>query len=139
MRLLDWIRDEAMNTAPKEGCGAGHCGACTVLLGAEPVLSCTVLAVTAIDGHIWTATGLSGTREGRVLSQSLQRHGAVQCGFCAPGMMAAGVAWLMRTSSGDASRESALAAISGNLCRCSGYGQLLDGLCEAAALLQRAM
>jgi aerobic-type carbon monoxide dehydrogenase small subunit (CoxS/CutS family) len=137
MRLLDWLRDCAGRTAPKEGCAAGHCGACTVLIDGRPVLSCCTLVIAAAGRRVWTAEGLARTRIGGVLRQKLTEHGAIQCGFCAPGMLAAGVAWLADRDTHNPGRSGAAAALSGNLCRCTGYSQMLDALVDAADFLKR--
>jgi aerobic carbon-monoxide dehydrogenase small subunit len=136
MRLLDWLRDCAGRTSPKEGCAAGHCGACTVLIDGRPALSCCTLVIAAAGRPVWTAEGLARTPIGGVLLQKLAEHGAIQCGFCAPGMLAAGVAWLSDRDTHDADRPGAAAALSGNLCRCTGYSQLLDALVDAADSLK---
>lgn len=135
MRLLDWLRECEDQTDPKEGCGAGQCGGCTVLLDGQPVLPCCMLAARAIGRSIWTATGLAKAGTGRILRDKFAEHGAFQCGFCAPGVMAAGVAWLNSIEFHCASRHEASMALSGNLCRCTGYVQMIDALVDAAEFL----
>ncbi len=135
VRLLDWLREHAGDHAPKEGCAAGHCGACTVLLDAQPALSCCMLATMALGRDVRTASELVTTDVGRVLQGKFAEHGAFQCGFCAPGMVAAAVGWLLSRDGGNVSRTDAASALSGNLCRCTGYGQIVDALIETAELL----
>jgi aerobic-type carbon monoxide dehydrogenase small subunit (CoxS/CutS family) len=131
-RLLDWLRDDAGETGPKEGCGTGHCGACTVLVDGRPAPACCLLAHAVLGREVWTAGGLAGTVEGQALARAFTRHGALQCGFCGPGMMVASVAWLRSRPASRPGRAEAAAALSGNLCRCTGYVQLIDALMETA-------
>jgi carbon-monoxide dehydrogenase small subunit len=139
MRLLDWLRDEAGETGPKEGCAAGHCGACTVLLDGRPAPSCCALVQTASGRQVFTSSGLVDTGIGRVLRGKFAEHRAVQCGFCAPGMTVAGVAWLSgRDASVAPHRAEVAAALDGNICRCSGYAQLIDALVDAAGTGEEA-
>jgi carbon-monoxide dehydrogenase small subunit len=95
-----------------------------------------MLVIAAVGRRVWTAEGLTRIRIGRVLQRKLTEHGAIQCGFCAPGMIAAGVAWLRGRDAHAGSRSDAAAALSGNLCRCSGYSQILDALVDAAESLR---
>ena len=124
--LLDVLRDTLGIFDVKEGCGEGVCGACTVLLDGRPVSSCLVLAVTATRRAITTVRGLENDGELHPLQQAFLRHGAVQCGFCTPGMLLTGVAYLQRHPGAD--REALRRAIEGNLCRCTGYAKILDAL-----------
>ncbi len=129
-RLLDLLREDAGLTGTKEGCGAGECGACTVLLDGAPVTSCLVLAASA-DGHdVVTVEGLSGDGALHRFQKALVAHGGVQCGFCTPGLAVTGVALLARAER-DPDRRAAMLA--GNLCRCTGYVKVLEALDEAAA------
>jgi len=129
-RLLDLVREDAGLSGTKEGCGAGECGTCTVLLDGSPVTSCLVLAASA-DGHdVITVEGLS--RGGRLhpFQEALVAKGGVQCGFCTPGIAVTGAAALARHVSDPAEHARLL---SGNLCRCTGYTKILEALGEASA------
>ncbi len=127
-RLLDLLRDEAGLTGTKEGCGAGECGACTVLLDGAPVTSCLVLAASAEGHEVVTVEGLARAGTLHPFQEALVRHGGVQCGFCTPGLAVTGAAILARAD-GDASAHAALLA--GNLCRCTGYVKVLEALADA--------
>lgn len=128
LRLIDLLRDYFNLTGTKEGCGVGECGACTVLMNGCAVNSCLVLAAQANDSEIVTIEGIA---EGEVLS-SLQKnflvHGAVQCGFCTPGMVLSASALLNQKS--NPTDEEIKDAIAGNLCRCTGYKQIVDAIKE---------
>ena len=124
--LLDVLRDTLGIFDVKDGCGEGVCGACTVLLDGRPVSSCLVLAPTAARRAITTVRGLETNGELHALQQAFLRHGAVQCGFCTPGMLLTGLAYLERRPGAD--REALRHAIEGNLCRCTGYAKILDAL-----------
>ncbi len=128
-RVVDVLREELGLTGTKEGCGAGECGACTILVDGVNRLSCLMLAVQLAGREITTIEGLS--RDGRLhpLQESFIRHGAVQCGFCTPGMILGAAAFLQDHP--NPSRDEIQAGISGNLCRCTGY-QKIDAV-EAAA------
>lgn len=122
-RLLDYLRDERGLRGTKEACGRGECGACTVLIDGRPVLSCITLAVR-VDGDVETIEGV--TRESAELRRQFAEHGAFQCGFCTPGQIVRGVALLRQ---GLPSDDTALrAAISGNVCRCTGYSGIVAAL-----------
>jgi len=131
-RLLDWIRDEIGQKAPKEGCGAGHCGACTTLIDGAPAPSCCTLVQAVIGRTVQTAFGLMTTRIGRMVRDKFNEHGAVQCGFCGPGMALVGAAWLAGLDGRVPDRAEATRALAGNLCRCSGYAPIVDALLDAA-------
>ena len=134
-RLLDLLREDAGLTGTKEGCGAGECGACMVLLDQRPVPSCLVLAGSC-DGHeVTTVEGLGG-KTGRLhpFQEELAAHGGVQCGFCTPGIAVTGAAILAEGV--DDPREWAR-LLSGNLCRCTGYSKIFDALQAASGDKQR--
>ncbi|MBT9136054.1 MAG: Carbon monoxide dehydrogenase small chain [Firmicutes bacterium] len=129
-RLVDVLRERLDLTGTKEGCGGGECGACTVLLDGESVNSCLVLAVE-IDGKaVRTVEGLSHYLELDELQQAFVNEGAIQCGFCTPGMLMSARALL------DKNNEPTVAeireAISGNLCRCTGYERIVVAVSKAA-------
>jgi len=132
--LLDVIRDEIGLTGTKNGCGQGECGACTVLLDGEPVNSCLVLALEA-DGHeIVTIEGLADGGVLHPVQQAFVDAGAIQCGFCTPGMVLSAKALLDRNP--DPSREEILDGLKGNLCRCTGYVKIIDAVEAAQCLLE---
>lgn len=129
--LLKLLREELALTGTKEGCGKGECGACTVLLDGRPVNSCLVLA-REVDGC--RVTTIEGEARGGELSQLQQAFielGAVQCGFCTPGMIMSARALLTRRP--DPTEEEVKEAISGNLCRCTGYKSIVAAVLAAAA------
>jgi carbon-monoxide dehydrogenase small subunit len=128
--LLELIRDHLGLTGTKEGCGKGQCGACTVLLNGHPVNSCLMLAAQA-DGHeVTTIEGLG--RQGRldVVQRAFIEEGAVQCGFCTPGLILTARALLDEDP--DPSEERIRKAISGHLCRCTGYAAIVRAIRRAA-------
>lgn len=134
-RLLDVLRDKLELTGTKEGCGVGECGACSVLLDNQLVNSCLILAAQAQGRQIVTIEGIVGQDGGlNDLQRSFIEHGAVQCGYCTPGMVLAGEALL--ASNPNPSREEIQESIAGNLCRCTGYQQIIDAI-EATALQRR--
>jgi aerobic-type carbon monoxide dehydrogenase small subunit (CoxS/CutS family) len=124
--LLELLRDTLGVFDVKEGCGEGVCGACTVLLDGRPVSSCLVLIPTVAGRAVTTVRGLEDGGKLHPLQQAFLRHGAVQCGFCTPGMLLTGLAFLERHPGAD--REALRHAIEGNLCRCTGYTKILDAL-----------
>ncbi len=128
-RLLDLLREDAGLTGTKEGCGAGECGACMVLLDDRPATSCLVLAASC-DGHaVVTVEGLgAGRGDLHPFQEALVRAGGVQCGFCTPGVAVTGAAIL---AVGGAARAGAARLLSGNLCRCTGYIKIFTALEEA--------
>jgi carbon-monoxide dehydrogenase small subunit len=128
-RLLDLLRDDAGLTGTKEGCGAGECGACTVLLDGAPVTSCLVLAASA-DGHdVVTVEGLAHAGRLHPFQEALVTHGGVQCGFCTPGIVVTGAA-ILASREAEVSEQARL--LSGNLCRCTGYTKVLEALQAAS-------
>jgi aerobic carbon-monoxide dehydrogenase small subunit len=129
-RLVDVLRDECGDTSVKEGCGEGECGACLVLRDGEALNSCILPAALAEGTEIVTMAGLRETERGRALINAYAREGAVQCGFCIPGMVIASEALLRRNPDPD---EAAIReGISGNLCRCTGYDLIVKAIASAA-------
>jgi aerobic-type carbon monoxide dehydrogenase small subunit (CoxS/CutS family) len=137
--LLEVLRYELGLTGSKQGCDKGDCGACTVLLDGKPVLSCLTLAALAEGHQVTTIEGLmpahlrSGGRGADPVQDAFDRCGALQCGFCQPGMMLSARALLARNP--RPSRPEIQAALSGNLCRCTGYTQILQAVESAVASL----
>lgn len=129
-RLLDWLRDTVGITSAKEGCGEGHCGACTVLVNGRPVLSCCTFAATVDGAAVYTAEGIAQTTLGGRLVEAFANRSAFQCGYCAPGMFVAAYALLSRdiTITANEVRQ----ALSGNVCRCTGYLPIVQAVVEAA-------
>ncbi len=128
--LLRTLRDRLWLTGTKEGCVEGECGACTVLVDDVPVDSC-ILAAAAVDGRcIRTVEGLSDEDRLSPLQQAFLDHAAVQCGFCTPGFLMTLTALLERQAS--PSPEEIEAALAGNLCRCTGYRQMIDAVMAVA-------
>ena len=127
--LLDVIRDRLGLTGTKRGCDEGVCGSCTVLLNGRPVNSCSVLAVEAAGAAILTIEGVA-TDTLHPIQQAFIDCGAVQCGFCTPGMILTSLSFLRQNS--KPSRDEVKAAISGNLCRCTGYRKIVDAVILAA-------
>lgn len=130
LTLLDLLRDELGLTGTKRGCEVGECGACTVLMNGQAVNSCLVLA-PQIDGQdILTVEGLADGKNLHPLQESFLDHDAVHCGFCTPGMLMSAMALRERTP--NPSEVDVRTAISGNLCRCSGYQQIVDAIKESS-------
>ncbi len=132
-RLIDVLRDDLGLTGTKEGCGKGDCGACTVLLDGIAVNSCLVLAVQADKKKVTTVEGLGTPDKLHPLQEAFLQNGAVQCGYCTPGMLLSAKALL--DSNPKPTREQIAVAISGNLCRCTGYKQIIDAIGDAAQMI----
>jgi len=129
-RLLDLIRDDLHLTGTKEGCGKGECGACTVIMNGELVASCLVLAPQADGAVITTIEGIGGGNDLDPIQEAFIETGAVQCGFCTPGMILAAKKLLEENPHPD--EEEIKRGISGNLCRCTGYQKIFDAIKLAA-------
>jgi len=134
--LLDLLRRGLGDLSPKYGCGQGACGACTILIDGAPHLSCLVLAETIQGRDVRTAAGLQRGPELDALQTAFIEGFAAQCGYCTPGMLMAAKALLDRNPS--PSREDVIDAISGNLCRCTGYEPIVEAILAAARAPRRA-
>ena len=135
IRLIDLLRDKFNLTGTKEGCGGGECGACTVLMNGRAVNSCLVLAAQAEGSDIVTIEGISNGNVLNPLQKNFLLHGAVQCGFCTPGMVLSASALLDQNP--NPSEEEIKESIAGNLCRCTGYKQIIDAVKETAKELNQ--
>ena len=133
--LVDVLRDRLGLTGTKKGCETGECGACTVILDGIPVNSCLYLAVKANGKSILTIEGLGEPDKLHPIQQAFITNAAVQCGFCAPGMLLSAKA-LLDENPNPTEREIRC-GISGNLCRCSGYAKIIKAIGEAALMLQK--
>lgn len=131
--LLEVLREDLGCTGPKCGCDTGSCGACAVLMEGEPVLSCLVLAVTANGKEVFTVEGLAERAQMRALQQAFLEEGAVQCGFCTPGMLVA--AYKLLSDNPRPTEGQIRAALGGNLCRCTGYARIVAAVQAAARRL----
>lgn len=125
-RALDVLRDQLRLTGTKEGCGVGECGACTILCGGLAVNSCLMPAVQMDREDIWTAEGLAQLEIGQQLQRAFSENGAVQCGFCTPGMLMSAYALLLKNPKPD--EEEIRIALSGNLCRCTEYDPIIKAI-----------
>lgn len=130
MTLLQMLREKLALTGTKDGCAAGECGACTVLLDGEPVNSCMVLAVECDGANILTVEGLAHDGALDPIQEVFVERGGVQCGFCIPGMLISARALLDRNS--NPTEYDIRDALSGNLCRCTGYVRIIEAVKDAA-------
>ena len=126
MTLLQFLREKLLLTGTKEGCGIGECGACTVILNGKPVTSCLVLAAEADGAEIRTIEGEAKGEELTALQKSFIKYHGEQCGFCTPGMIMSAQSLLERNP--NPNREEIVEAISGNLCRCTGYEPIIKAI-----------
>ncbi len=129
-RVIDILREDLGLTGTKESCGSGECGSCTILVEGETRLACLMLAAQLEGCRVTTIEGLSHEDELHPLQEAFVEHGAVQCGFCTPGMVLTTLSLLERNP--RPSRAQIREAISGNLCRCTGYQKIVDAV-EAAS------
>lgn len=129
--LLDWLREDLDLTGTKRGCGIGVCGACTVLVDGRPVRACRKTVADVAEKSLLTIEGMT-SHDGSLhpLQQAFLDAGAIQCGFCTPGMVLTAHAFLM--SNPNPTREQIRKALSGNFCRCTGYQQIIDAVESAA-------
>jgi carbon-monoxide dehydrogenase small subunit len=130
MTLLQMLREKLSLTGTKNGCSAGECGACTVLMNDEPVNSCMVLAAECDGAHIVTVEGLAKNGKLASLQEAIIKTGGVQCGFCTPGMLISATALLKRNP--KPTENEIREALVGNLCRCTGYFRIVEAVKEAA-------
>ena len=136
-RLLDILREDLHLTGTKEGCGEGECGACTILLDGRAVHACMVLGGQLAGHEVTTIEGLAETGELNVLQEAFVASGAVQCGYCTPGMIMSATGLLRQNP--DPTEEEIRVALSGNICRCSGYVQIVAAVKEAAEKLRQGV
>lgn len=128
--LLEVLRNDLGLKGAKEGCGAGECGACTVLLDDEPVNSCLVLALQADGRRVATIEGLTEGRKLHPIQEAFIQHGAIQCGFCTPGMILSSKALLNRNPA--PTEREVREALVGNFCRCTGYQKIVEAILSLA-------
>ena len=133
-RLLDVLREDLALTGTKEGCGEGECGACSVILDGKLVNSCLVPAVQAEGAELRTIEGVASDEQLHSVQESFLQCGGAQCGICTPGMIMAAVDLLRRCPHPDEAQIRD--GLAGNLCRCTGYGKIVDSVAQAA---ERAM
>ena len=133
--LLELLRDQLNLKGTKHGCGNGECGACTVIMDGKAVNACLVLAVRANNKHISTIEGLASNKGLHPIQKEFIESGAVQCGFCTPGMIVSAKALLDETPHPDTNNIKE--ALSGNLCRCSGYQKILQAVAGASKSMNK--
>ncbi|MCD5414747.1 MAG: (2Fe-2S)-binding protein [Clostridiales bacterium] len=133
-RLIDVLRDKLYLTGTKEGCGEGECGACTVIMNGDAVNSCMIMAFQADGKKIYTVEGMKKDDTLHPIQQAFLDEGAVQCGYCIPGMIMSAKAFLDKNESPK--REEIRESISGNLCRCTGYNKIVNAINKAAKLIK---
>ena len=136
-RVVDLLREDLGLSGTKECCGSGECGACTILVDGESRLSCLMLAAQLEGRTLLTIEGLAANGELHVVQQAFVDHGAVQCGFCTPGMVLATLDLLRRIP--EPTREEVRRELSGNLCRCTGYQKIVDAVMASARILNGGM
>lgn len=134
-RLIDILREDFKLTGTKEGCGIGECGACTVWLNQKAVNSCLVLAGQVDSAEIVTIEGLAQNGAFHPLQKSFIEYGAVQCGFCTPGMLMS--AYVLLLENPGPTEDEIKEAIAGNLCRCTGYKQIIEAIQKTVAELAK--
>jgi aerobic-type carbon monoxide dehydrogenase small subunit (CoxS/CutS family) len=128
--LLRFLREELGLTGTKEGCGAGECGACTIILNGKAVNSCLVMALEAAEGEVYTIEGEAKDGQLSNLQKAFINENGLQCGFCTPGMIMSARALLNKNS--NPNKDEIIEAMQGNLCRCTGYESIIESV-EAAA------
>ena len=133
--LLDLLREQLGMIGTKYCCGNGDCGACTVLIDGKPTLSCLTLAVTAKEKNILTIEGLAEGNTLHPIQRAFIDYGAIQCGFCTPGMILSTKALLNENP--NPTIDEVKAALAGNLCRCTGYTKIIDAVLAAAEIMRK--
>jgi len=132
---VDILREDLLLTGTKESCGAGDCGACTILVDGESRLSCLMLAAQMQGRDVTTIEGLAEGENLHAVQEAFVQHGAIQCGFCIPGMVLAAVDFLNRNP--NPTRTEIREGLAGNLCRCTGYQKIVDAVEAAAASIRQ--
>lgn len=135
MLLVEVLRDELGLTGTKHSCSIGHCGACTVLIDGTPILSCLTPALTVKGKNITTIEGLAEGTKLHPIQKAFIEYGAIQCGYCTPGMILSAKALLDRNP--NPTKEEVKQALSGNLCRCTGYVKIVDAVLAAAKTMRK--
>ena len=135
MRLLDILRDELNLKGTKEGCSIGECGACTVIMNGKAVCSCLIMAGQLQDAHIQTVESLENDETLSALQQCFLDNGAIQCGFCTPGMLMSAKALLDMNP--QPSEDEIKEALEGNLCRCTGYIPIIQAVKKVSEQLKK--
>ena len=135
MLLVEVLRDELGLTGTKQSCGIGNCGACTVLIDGGPTLACLTLALTVRGKDIRTIEGLAQGTTLHPIQKTFVEHGAIQCGYCTPGMVLSAKALLDKNL--NPTEQEVKHALSGNLCRCTGYIKIIDAVLEAAKAMSK--
>jgi aerobic carbon-monoxide dehydrogenase small subunit len=135
--LLDVLRESLGMVSVKRGCGSGDCGTCTVLVNGEPLRSCITIALTVAGQRVETVEGLTADGKLHPLQSSFHEHYASQCGFCTPGMIMSAKALLDKKL--DPSREEIVAAVSGNLCRCGSYREIVEAVESVACCREKGV
>ena len=126
IRLIDFLRDDLKLKGTKEGCGEGECGACTVIVNGKAINSCLMLASSAHEKNVITIEGISDKDTLHPIQEAFMETGAVQCGYCTPGMILSAKALLDKKP--NASEEEIKVSLSGNLCRCTGYKKIIQAV-----------
>ena len=132
--LVDVLRDNLGLTGTKKACDFGNCGSCTIIMDGKPALSCLTLAIEAQDKDILTIEGMARNGQLHPLQQAFVDYGAIQCGFCTPGMILSALALL--NSNPNPTRKEVETALAGNLCRCTGYVKIVDAVLAAAEAIK---
>lgn len=135
-RLIDFLRDELKLTGTKEGCGEGECGACAVLMNGKVVNSCLIPIALCEGKEILTIEGYTETEKGKIVTKAFIDEGAVQCGFCTPGMVMSTEA-ILNDTKWHPTEEEVRRGLSGNLCRCTGYDHIVNAVLRASEMASK--